>query len=122
MEQPSLSPMSSRPPRRSCLGWAIGALVWLFVVLFVLACGVLASFLLSPPFGEATTVRILMVGLDEAEMPGEARRSDSIILGAVRLNGGGVTLLSVPRDARVTIPHHGIAKINAATPTANYPC
>jgi len=85
-----------------------------FLLLVLLALGIL-SFFIFPPFGNEPVARIVLVGADEPETPGAARRSDTIMLCAARMNGTGATLLSIPRDARVRIPHHrGQQKINAA--------
>jgi LCP family protein required for cell wall assembly len=72
----------------------------------------LLSFAVFPPFGDAQTARILVLGLDKAEEG--AQRSDTILLVNAKLDGSGTTLLSVPRDARARIPDHGTRKINAA--------
>jgi len=57
----------------------------------------------------------MMVGLDDKTPDESAQRSDSLILLATKLHGGGATLLSVPRDARVRLPGEAhSAKINAA--------
>jgi LCP family protein required for cell wall assembly len=109
----------STPKRRGCgcvgcLGRLIGALLVLGVLGFLVTW---LSFVLFPPFGREPVARVLLVGLDEIDKnhPEMPRRSDAIILMAVRLNGGGATLLSVPRDARVRIPgYRAQRKINAA--------
>lgn len=55
----------------------------------------------------------MIIGLDQEE--NHVSGSDTIILAAVRLNGKGATLISVPRDAYVSIPHRGQhRKINAS--------
>ena len=66
-----------------------------------------------PPSGKPQT--LLLVGSDRRY--GDARgdaHSDTLML--VRLNPkqNATTVLSIPRDLRVTIPGHGIDKINAA--------
>jgi LCP family protein required for cell wall assembly len=66
-----------------------------------------------PPSGKPQT--LLLVGSDRRY--GDARgdaRSDTLML--VRLNPkqNATTVLSIPRDLRVTIPGHGIDKVNAA--------
>ena len=67
----------------------------------------------APPAGKPQT--LLLVGSDRRY--GDARgnaRSDTLML--IRLNPkrNAITALSIPRDLRVTIPGHGIDKINAA--------
>jgi len=113
--QPLLT--AKRPAkRRSCLG-CLGRLVVLFfwtLAFFVVAASVfLLSFFFFPPFGNEKTARILICGLDQPE--NGVSRSDTIMLLGVKLDGTGATLLSIPRDARVSIPDHdGHSKINAA--------
>lgn len=104
---------------RSCLG-ALGCFCGIIVLLLVVIAGVVVgSFFISPPFKGQRIARVLIVGLDEPprnELPAAGpRRSDTILLTAVRLDGSGATLISVPRDARVRLPgHHRYTKINAA--------
>jgi polyisoprenyl-teichoic acid--peptidoglycan teichoic acid transferase len=67
----------------------------------------------APPAGKPQT--LLLVGSDRRY--GDARgdaRSDTLML--IRLNPkqSATTVLSIPRDLRVTIPGHGIDKVNAA--------
>ena len=113
--QPLLA--TKRPAkRRSCLG-CLGRLFVLLLwtlVFFVVAAGVfLLSFFFFPPFGKEQAARILICGLDQQE--NGVSRSDTIMLLGVKLDGSGATLLSIPRDARVSIPDHdGHSKINAA--------
>jgi LCP family protein required for cell wall assembly len=58
-------------------------------------------------------MNILLVGSDYR--PGEGRpRSDTIIVVSLDYGTGRAAVLSVPRDTRVTIPRHGLDKINAA--------
>lgn len=111
----------STPRRRRGCGGCFGCFVKLIILLLALvvltALVVWASFAFFPPFGASRTARVLLIGLDEPDPnhPKEPRRSDSIILMAVRLDGRGATMLAVPRDARVTIPgYRGTRKINAA--------
>ncbi|HEY3417720.1 MAG TPA: LCP family protein [Armatimonadota bacterium] len=101
--------------RRSCLGCLGRLFLWGFFLAGTAFVVGLLSFILSPPFGNASTARVLLIGLDEPEFKGAPRRSDSIILCASRLDGSGVTLISVPRDSRVVQPGRRRAfKINAA--------
>lgn len=71
-----------------------------------------------PPATKATDldhqINILVLGCDARtrEDPG---RSDSIMLVGLNVTKGTVAILSIPRDTRVTIPGHGIGKINATT-------
>jgi len=56
---------------------------------------------------------MLLMGVDSREI-GEASRSDTLMLVRVDPELQRVTLVSIPRDTRVTIPGHGKTKINAA--------
>ncbi|HWT92843.1 MAG TPA: LCP family protein, partial [Solirubrobacteraceae bacterium] len=55
---------------------------------------------------------ILAVGSDRRAGEGGKGRSDTMLL--VRIAGGSVSMLSLPRDLRVEIPGHGVGKLNAA--------
>ena len=59
-------------------------------------------------------INILVLGCDARtrEDPG---RSDSIMLVGLDPAKGTMAIMSIPRDTRVTIPGHGIGKINATT-------
>jgi LCP family protein required for cell wall assembly len=66
-----------------------------------------------PPAGKPQT--LLLVGSDRRY--GEGRRdarSDTLMLIRLDPKANATTVLSIPRDLRVTIPGHGIAKINDA--------
>lgn len=85
------------------------------LVIFVI--GVLLWYFINPPFNSTPVARILIAGLDEPPKFHRAgpRRTDSLILCAMHMDGSGTTLISIPRDARVRLPHHrGYGKINAA--------
>ena len=56
---------------------------------------------------------MLLMGVDSREI-GEASRSDTLMIVRVDPQQQRVTLISIPRDTRVTIPGHGKTKINAA--------
>lgn len=56
---------------------------------------------------------VLIVGLDR-EPGADAPRSDTMILARVDPANGTLGLLSIPRDSRVAIRGHGLAKINEA--------
>lgn len=104
---------------RTCLGITGWSLFVVVMVLFLAAGGLVASFYFFPPFKHQRVARVLVVGLDEparGRLPAtEPRRSDTILLTSVRLDGTGATLISVPRDARVRLPgRHRYTKINAA--------
>ncbi|MCL4425424.1 MAG: LCP family protein [Firmicutes bacterium] len=75
----------------------------------LVALAILALFLMAS-FGP--TMRVLIMGVDER--PGDKGRSDTLILTSV--SPWGLSLLSLPRDLRVSIPGRGLDKINAAYP------
>ena len=110
----SIHPLLRRKPRRrSCLGCLGRLCLWLFPFLILAIGTVVALFFVFPPFGKETTARIAVAGLDNMEKG--AQRSDTIMMVAAKLNGSGVTVISVPRDARVILPgHQRYGKINAA--------
>lgn len=103
--------------RRSCLGCLGRLLVLSLFFIALLMIGGLLWYYASPPFRGQKVARVLLVGLDEPPKfhRAGARRSDTIILCAVRTDRSGATLISIPRDARVRLPHrHSSSKINAA--------
>src|SRR3954449_4829341 len=67
----------------------------------------------APPAGKPQT--LLLVGSDRrfGDARGDAR-SDTMMLIRLDPKQNATTVLSIPRDLRVTIPGHGIDKINAA--------
>ena len=88
---------------------------WMILFVGILGASLLIAFLLFPPFGNADTARVLLVGLDDVQREGGPQRSDTIMLSAANLKRSRMTLLSVPRDARVRIPGRAShQKINAA--------
>lgn len=114
----SIPEKHNKRKRRSCFG-CFGRLLllslWIIPLLALVAGTFFLSFVLFPPFGNETAARVLLVGLDDKPREGGAQRSDSIILYSARLTGGGATLISVPRDARVRLAgHRRYSKINAA--------
>jgi anionic cell wall polymer biosynthesis LytR-Cps2A-Psr (LCP) family protein len=66
-----------------------------------------------PPAGKPQT--LLLVGSDRrfGDARGDAR-SDTMMLVRLDPKSNATTVLSIPRDLRVTIPGHGIDKINSA--------
>ncbi|HEX6988748.1 MAG TPA: LCP family protein [Bacillota bacterium] len=62
--------------------------------------------------GSASGRTVLILGVDRRE--GDRGRSDTMLLVAPHVFGGGLKLLSIPRDTRVELPGRGTAKINAA--------
>src|SRR6476661_4470382 len=67
----------------------------------------------APPAGKPQT--LLLVGSDRrfGDARGDAR-SDTMMLVRLDPKSNATTVLSIPRDLRVTIPGHGIDKINSA--------
>jgi LCP family protein required for cell wall assembly len=67
----------------------------------------------APPSGKPQT--LLLVGSDRryGDPRGDAR-SDTLMLLRLDPKQNATTVLSIPRDLRVTIPGHGIDKVNAA--------
>ncbi|MHB8070437.1 MAG: LCP family protein [Candidatus Cryosericum sp.] len=59
-------------------------------------------------------INILILGCD-ARTKEDPGRSDSIMLAGLNPAAGTMAVMSIPRDTRVTIPGHGIGKINATT-------
>ncbi len=68
----------------------------------------------EPVRAPATHLNILVLGSD-ARTTDDPGRSDSIILVGLDTVAHTITMMSIPRDTRVTIPGHGIGKINATT-------
>jgi polyisoprenyl-teichoic acid--peptidoglycan teichoic acid transferase len=63
-------------------------------------------------------VSILLVGADQR--PGvEKYNTDSIIMATIDPSGPRISLLSIPRDTRVSIPGHPNIKINSVTPISD---
>ncbi len=61
---------------------------------------------------EKKIVNILIIGTDQLQK--EAARADSIMLMSINEDTDEISLISVPRDARVNIPGRGMDKINHA--------
>ena len=57
---------------------------------------------------------LLLIGVDKRPDPNEGVRSDTLIVVHVDPVAKWASLLSIPRDSVVAIPHLGMAKINAA--------
>lgn len=57
---------------------------------------------------------VLLIGVDKRPSPDEGVRSDTLILVRVDPAARWASMLSIPRNSVVTIPHVGQAKINAA--------
>ncbi|MDX6633606.1 MAG: polyisoprenyl-teichoic acid--peptidoglycan teichoic acid transferase, partial [Solirubrobacterales bacterium] len=57
---------------------------------------------------------ILIIGSDKRYGEGDRGRSDTTILLRLDPNREAISLLSIPRDLKVKIPHHGTDKFNAA--------
>jgi LCP family protein required for cell wall assembly len=59
-------------------------------------------------------MNIILLGSDTRSSDGKGGRSDTIILVHVDADKEFLSLLSIPRDLKVTVPGHGTRKINAA--------
>jgi LCP family protein required for cell wall assembly len=59
-------------------------------------------------------VNVLLIGVDKRPNPDDGVRSDTLILVHLDPQHKWATMLSIPRDSVVNIPHLGQAKINAA--------
>jgi LCP family protein required for cell wall assembly len=68
----------------------------------------------AQPVRLGSHINILILGCD-ARTKGDPGRSDSIMLAGLDPTTGRMAIMSIPRDTRVTIPGHGIGKINATT-------
>lgn len=97
-------------------------LIWVAAGLCVFLCGATLGVvssgsggwfgdLLSPPFGGAERVSILMVGTDNSKGKGLA---DTIMVAMVTPRTGEISVVSIPRDSRVEIPGVGYTRINAS--------
>ncbi|MBE3579809.1 MAG: LCP family protein [Caldanaerobacter subterraneus] len=60
-------------------------------------------------------IKVLILGIDETS-PDDPHRSDTMMVISYNLNTQKGYILSIPRDTMVTIPGHGVQKINAAYP------
>ena len=54
---------------------------------------------------------ILLMGEDDVE---GSRRSDTILFITIDIDDKNMRVISLPRDTRVLIPHHGVQKLNHA--------
>ncbi|MCR4426813.1 MAG: LCP family protein [Firmicutes bacterium] len=97
---------------------------WAVVVLLVFAVFAVSGYLTLrwatalPTPGDS--LNILLLGEDITYAPnGTAQdgpgRTDTMILMVVPRRGTGATLISIPRDTLVSLPGHGVRRINAAT-------
>jgi LCP family protein required for cell wall assembly len=68
----------------------------------------------TPPPGGPRTFMILGSDKREGADRYSPPRSDTILLARADANADGVTVMSIPRDLKVSIPGHGTDKINAA--------
>jgi LCP family protein required for cell wall assembly len=68
----------------------------------------------EPPIAAPTGMNLLLLGSDRRAGEGGKGRSDTIMLVHIDSENDFLSVLSVPRDLRVSIPGHGTNKINAA--------
>lgn len=85
---------------------AIIAFISILIIIF-------ASMAIFTGNGNDTRINILLLGRD-AQNPIYSGNTDSISILSIDKKTKKVSLLSIPRDARVNIPGHGLDKINAA--------
>jgi len=115
------------PPRgRMALTWfAAGSLVAALLVAFLLASAASRAARGAPRSGVASatlrptvpgSVNVLIAGLDaeDGTLAEPAARSDAILLLHLDADRGRAWLVSIPRDARVTVPGHGERRIETA--------
>ena len=99
------------------LGLLIALLIWLYLQVGA-ASGrlVVADARPSVPASWVPLgINLLIIGVDERPgAPEEGVRSDTLIVAHLDPGGRRVSLLSIPRDTRVTIPNFGVGKINTA--------
>lgn len=140
MTPPQLDPQES-PPRRRQGSWLLWMLLG-FTAMTAGAAGAFLAYVLPQPILAADpaaaeddffrannaqsltrVLHILILGADDfdpsLQLPEDPElqlrtRTDTVILARFDPEDGRVTLLSVPRDTRVTIPEHGVGKINAS--------
>lgn len=101
--------VSPRPhsPRRRPARWLPFAAAGAAVLLII------AHWSLTHPWGTRPAATILILGVDDAR-DGVAR-SDTVFLARVQVRPRRhMTLVSLPRDTRLSIPGHGDHKLNAA--------
>jgi LCP family protein required for cell wall assembly len=60
------------------------------------------------------SINVLLIGVDKRPNPDDGVRSDTLILVHLDPQAKWASMLSIPRDSVVVIPHLGQAKINAA--------
>jgi LCP family protein required for cell wall assembly len=117
-DSPAGMKKSRATKKRPLVGWLwriVRVCCWLCLCVLLAIGAFLLSFVFFPPFGDAATARVLLIGLDDKTPNDTTQRSDSLILYAAKMPGGGATLLSVPRDARVRLAGDAhFNKINAA--------
>jgi LCP family protein required for cell wall assembly len=68
----------------------------------------------KPPSGGPRTFMILGSDKREGADRNSPPRSDTILLARADADADGITVMSIPRDLKVSIPGHGTDKINAA--------
>jgi LCP family protein required for cell wall assembly len=103
----ALSSIQQADPRRSPTAQAIA-------IPRPLAGGELMPTLPPPPDALRQPVNILLIGVDRRPNVEEGVRSDTLILVHLDPLDKWASMLSIPRDSVVSIPHLGYAKVNAA--------
>src|ERR1700730_1706186 len=127
---PSTPPARSpRPGRRSwarVARWALFGLAGLFTLLVIGAVGLVVVYktpiraVLGWPYPLTQRTNVLIMGLDRTVSDKNptivypVSRTDTLIAATFDPASRRVSLLSIPRDTRASIPGHGTTKINAA--------
>lgn len=62
---------------------------------------------------ELPGVNVLLMGVDERTKD-KSKRTDTMILANINNEDKRISLLSIPRDTKVTLPRYGVQKINSA--------
>lgn len=83
------------------------ALVVFLIPLFLCGALVTLSLVFPPP-----ALDIVILGVDARENEGWVARTDSILLVGVQPALFRVSLLSIPRDVFIDVPHYGLQRIN----------
>jgi LCP family protein required for cell wall assembly len=131
---PSRTPTPSTPPARSpgrrswarVARWAVFGVAGLLTLLVIGAVGLVAVYktpiraALGWPYPLTQRTNVLIMGLDRTVSDKNptivypVSRTDTLIAATFDPASGRVSLLSIPRDTRASIPGHGTTKINAA--------
>ncbi|HKV46427.1 MAG TPA: LCP family protein [bacterium] len=124
--EPSPQPSRRRGRSATAVRWVLIGILTVFGCLVFAAVGFIS--LLATPLREALNwpypltqrTNVLIMGLDRTVSDRSptivypVSRTDTLIAATFDPAARRISLLSVPRDTRAAIPHHGTTKINAA--------